>query len=146
MQVDFRNFTRRAASSNGMVAADNSRCSQIGRDVLYEQGNAADAAVAVALCLGVVNPVSSGLGGGAFIMVRMRNGTAEFIDARETAPAAATADMYAGECRIDLVQHQQHGLIAFLTVPPELLHLHSAHYFQHPQTHTEVRVDIVTRG
>lgn len=80
-----------------MVAADNSRCSQIGRDIMYQQGNAADAAVAVALCLGVVNPVSSGLGGGAFIMVRLANGTAEFIDARETAPAAAAANMYAGE-------------------------------------------------
>lgn len=81
-----------------MVAADNSRCSEIGRDVITAAGNAADAAVAVALCLGVVNPVSSGLGGGAFITVRLADGTAAFIDARETAPAAATADMYQGNC------------------------------------------------
>lgn len=80
-----------------MVASDNSRCSQIGRDVLHSGGNAADAAVAVALCLGVVNPVSSGLGGGAFITIRLANGTAAFFDARETAPAAATEDMFTGE-------------------------------------------------
>jgi gamma-glutamyltranspeptidase/glutathione hydrolase/leukotriene-C4 hydrolase len=80
-----------------MVAADSSRCSEIGRDVLSQQsGNAIDAAVAVALCEGVVNPVASGLGGGAFIMVRLANGSGLFLDARETAPGAATADMFAG--------------------------------------------------
>ncbi|KAF8065580.1 GGT2 [Scenedesmus sp. PABB004] len=94
-EVDFRNFSRRAAAAEGMVAADNSRCSQVGRDVLAEGGHAADAAVAVALCLGVVNPSSSGLGGGAFITLRLANGSAAFWDARETAPAAATADMFA---------------------------------------------------
>lgn len=79
-----------------MVASDNSRCSDIGLEVLSTGGNAIDAAVATALCLGVVNPVSSGLGGGAFITIRLANGTAAFYDARETAPAAATEDMYTG--------------------------------------------------
>jgi hypothetical protein len=80
-----------------MVAADSSRCSEIGRNVLSQQrGNAVDAAVAVALCQGVVNPVASGLGGGAFIMVRLANGTGLFLDARETAPGAVSADMFAG--------------------------------------------------
>eukprot|EP00879_Flechtneria_rotunda_P013855 GHRR01014471.1.p1 GENE.GHRR01014471.1~~GHRR01014471.1.p1 ORF type:complete len:716 (+),score=228.03 GHRR01014471.1:397-2544(+) len=94
--VDFRNLSRRATATQGMVAADSSRCSEMGRDILAADGNAADAAVTVALCLGVVNPISSGLGGGAFIMVRAANGTAQFIDAREAAPAAANATMYAG--------------------------------------------------
>ena len=49
---------------------------------------------AVALCQGVTNPESSGIGGGGFIMVRTPNGTYEVIDAREQAPAAATQDMY----------------------------------------------------
>lgn len=111
-QVDFRNITRRTTATNGLVAADNSRCSEIGREVLSHGGNAVDAAVAVALCLGVVNPVASGLGGGAFIMVRMANGTAEFVDAREIAPAAATADMFAGECwDFLLVLCKHHGVI-----------------------------------
>lgn len=92
------------------MASDNSRCSQIGRDVLRSGGNAVDAAVATALCLGVVNPVSSGLGGGAFITVRLANGTAAFYDARETAPAAATEDMYKGAHREEkrAGQQQQH--------------------------------------
>ncbi len=54
----------------GSVATDHSICSDIGISILRDsRGNAADAAVASALCLGVVNPTSSGLGGGAFILV-----------------------------------------------------------------------------
>lgn len=51
---------------HGIVASDHVQCSTIGRDVLKEGGHAVDAAVAAALCLGVVNPTSSGIGGGAF--------------------------------------------------------------------------------
>lgn len=55
---------------NGSVAADNEVCSLMGTSIMKDfGGNAADAAVATALCLGVVNPASSGLGGGAFILV-----------------------------------------------------------------------------
>lgn len=55
---------------NGAVASDNKVCSVMGTKIMQEQdGNAVDAAVAAALCLGVVNPASSGIGGGAFILV-----------------------------------------------------------------------------
>lgn len=97
MAADFRNKTRFLVAQHGVVAADSSRCSQIGRDVLQGGGNAVDAAVATSFCLGVVNPISSGIGGGSFILVRMADGTSEFINGRETAPAAATANMYDGE-------------------------------------------------
>lgn len=73
-----------------MVAADDERCSSIGRDTLRKGGNAVDAAVATSLCLGVVNPMASGIGGGAFMILRLSNGTAIAYDMRETAPAAAT--------------------------------------------------------
>lgn len=79
------------------VAADEARCSQIGADVLSENGTAVDAAVAAALCLGVVHPQSSGIGGGCFILIyKNATGEAEVIDARETAPASASVNMYAG--------------------------------------------------
>ncbi|XP_057870182.2 glutathione hydrolase 1 isoform X1 [Cryptomeria japonica] len=78
----------------GAVAADDGRCSRIGRDVLKEDGHALDAAVATALCLGVVSPASSGIGGGAFMLVRLASGEAEAYDSRETAPASASENMY----------------------------------------------------
>ena len=61
---------------------------------LQDGGNAFDAAIAATLCQGVLNPFASGAGGGAFIVARAANGTAEFIDGRETAPAAANVTMY----------------------------------------------------
>jgi gamma-glutamyltranspeptidase/glutathione hydrolase/leukotriene-C4 hydrolase len=73
-----------------VVAADEERCSAIGRDSLRLGGNAVDATVATALCLGVVNPMASGIGGGAFLLLRLANGSSEIYDMRETAPAAAS--------------------------------------------------------
>lgn len=55
-----------------------------------------DAAVATCLCQGVVNPFASGVGGGHFALIRLANGSTEFINAREVAPAAATYDMFNG--------------------------------------------------
>lgn len=80
---------------NGIVAADDYRCSQIGSQILTDGGKAMDAAIGVALCLGVVSPASSGLGGGCFILGY--NATSKqslFIDARETAPSGASKNMY----------------------------------------------------
>lgn len=55
---------------HGAVASDHPLCSKVGTSVLRDRGgNAVDAAVAVALCLGIANPASSGIGGGAFLLV-----------------------------------------------------------------------------
>ncbi|KAK9096820.1 hypothetical protein Sjap_022317 [Stephania japonica] len=83
-------------SRHGAVATDDGRCSRIGRDVLREGGHAIDATVAAALCLGVVSPASSGLGGGAFMLLWSSTGKAQAFDMRETAPLLASENMYAG--------------------------------------------------
>jgi gamma-glutamyltranspeptidase/glutathione hydrolase/leukotriene-C4 hydrolase len=61
-------------------------------------GNAVDAAIGAAICLGVVSPGSSGLGGGSFMLLyNASNKSSVFFDGRETAPRAAHKDMYAND-------------------------------------------------
>ncbi len=77
------------------VASPEALASEAGAEMLRQGGNAADAAVATALALGVVTPWSCGVGGGGFALVwRAEDRSATFLDFRETAPAAATADMF----------------------------------------------------
>lgn len=78
-----------------VVASANAQATDAGLDVLAKGGNAFDAAVAVSATLGLVEPESSGLGGGGFFLLH-RAGDAHqvFIDARERAPLAATRNMY----------------------------------------------------
>lgn len=80
----------------GMVATDHALASECGAEILHRGGNAADAAVAAALCAGVVQPAGSGLGGGGFALFVPAGEAARgnILDFRETAPAAATEDMY----------------------------------------------------
>ncbi|KAL3426640.1 gamma-glutamyltranspeptidase [Phlyctema vagabunda] len=82
------------AGKLGAVASESSVCSEIGIDILKEGGNAADAIIATQICVGVIGMYHSGIGGGGFMLVRSKNGSYEFIDFRETAPAAAFQSMY----------------------------------------------------
>lgn len=75
---------------HGAVATDDRRCSRIGMEVLREGGHAVDASVATTLCLGIVSPASSGIGGGAFMLLGLSSGKAQAFDMRETAPLQAS--------------------------------------------------------
>ena len=77
------------------IASGHHLATQAGVQILQQGGNAFDAAVAVSSTLAVVEPISSGLGGGGFFLLHdARTGKDIFVDARETAPAAATEKEY----------------------------------------------------
>jgi len=78
------------------VASDNIDASEAGASILAAGGNAADAAAATMLALGVASPSSSGLGGGGFALYyRASDRSLSFLDFRERAPQGATPDMFA---------------------------------------------------
>ena len=77
-----------------MVVSVHGLASRAGVQMMKAGGNAVDAAVAVGFALAVVHPQAGNLGGGGFMLVRMADGKTHFVDYREKAPAAATANMY----------------------------------------------------
>lgn len=83
-----------AQQDHCVVATVQPLATDAGLDAFRKGGNAVDAAIAAALTLGVVDSHNSGIGGGCFILIRTPDGSIIAIDGRETAPAAATADMY----------------------------------------------------
>jgi gamma-glutamyltranspeptidase/glutathione hydrolase len=84
-----------ATDSEGMVASTDPRASEVGASVLHEGGNAIDAAVAVQFALNAVQPHSSGIGGGGFMLVYdAAENELYSVDNRERAPFGATSDMF----------------------------------------------------
>lgn len=81
-------------AKQGMVVSSQHLASQVGVDILKMGGNAVDAAVAVGYAQAVVNACCGNIGGGGFMTLHLANGKDTFINFRETAPAAAKADMY----------------------------------------------------
>ena len=105
------------------VATDTEPCSEVGSNILrYQNGTAVDAAIATLLCIGVVSPHSSGIGGGAFFLIYDDDTrSAEAIDAREVAPEAANVTMYVNAPDLSLT-----GGLA-VAVPGELKGMEAAH-------------------
>jgi gamma-glutamyltranspeptidase/glutathione hydrolase len=88
---------RAVTAEHGMVVAQEKLAARIGADILRQGGNAVDAAVATGFALAVTYPRAGNIGGGGFMVIHSteRNEDAA-IDYRETAPLAATRDMYLG--------------------------------------------------
>jgi gamma-glutamyltranspeptidase/glutathione hydrolase len=97
---------------HAMVASTERVASQIGVDVMKRGGNAVDAAVAVAFALAVIYPSAGNLGGGGFMMIRQSDGRATVIDYRETAPKAATQDMFVGPDG-ELIKGDESSLVGY---------------------------------
>ncbi|KRH93429.1 Gamma-glutamyltransferase [Pseudoloma neurophilia] len=105
------------------VVADVPECSNLGLEILKMGGNAMDAAIASAICVGTINSFSSGLGGGGFLMVKKPGNVLEVetVDFREVTPAKVRTQNYTG--RKDVAKK---GGFA-VAVPGEVKGLHYAH-------------------
>ncbi|XOV89146.1 MAG: gamma-glutamyltransferase [Pseudomonadota bacterium] len=102
-------------STQGMVVSASDLVSAIGADILAEGGNAVDAAVAVGFGLAVTFPSAGNLGGGGFMVIyRASDRHATTIDYRETAPGAATENMYldANDNVVEGASTDGHGSVA----------------------------------
>ena len=119
-----------ATGKTFMVSSANAAASEAGREILRAGGSAVDAAIAVQLVLGLVEPQSSGLGGGAFLLHwDGASKTLKTYDGRETAPAAARPDRFLKDGRpMNFNTAVQSGLsIGTPGVVRLLEHAHKAH-------------------
>ncbi|XP_019457122.1 PREDICTED: gamma-glutamyltranspeptidase 3-like [Lupinus angustifolius] len=108
-------------SEIGVVASDDGNCSEIGASMLRHGGHAVDAAVATSLCLGVVFQVSTGIGGGATMVIQSSSTLqTQAFDMRETAPLAASQNMYENNPKAKKLGALSMG------VPGQLAGLHAA--------------------
>ena len=83
---------------HGMVVAQESRAARIGIEILEKGGNAVDAAVAVGFAMAVTYPRAGNIGGGGYMVIHLARPNRQIaIDYRETAPKAATRDMFLNE-------------------------------------------------
>lgn len=83
-----------AQGRDGMVVTAQHLATDVGVEVLRQGGNAVDAAVAVGYALAVALPAAGNLGGGGFMTIRLKDGSAHFLDFREKAPGRATPGMF----------------------------------------------------
>jgi gamma-glutamyltranspeptidase/glutathione hydrolase len=101
------------AAHKAAIASAYPLASQAGQEILAQGGNAFDAAVAVSAALAVVEPSSSGLGGGGFYLLhRQSDGFETLVDAREKAPGAASRDMYLDKAGNPIANASTDGALA----------------------------------
>ena len=93
---DYRAGSRATFAQHAMVASDNALAAEVGAEIMKQGGNAIDAAVATGFALAVAFPEAGNLGGGGYMVIRLADGRVAALDYRETAPLAATPNMYVG--------------------------------------------------
>src|SRR5437773_7255413 len=81
-------------AEHAMVVSNSDIASRVGAEIMRRGGNAVDAAVAVGFAMTVTYPVAGNIGGGGFMVIRLKSGESTALDYRETAPARASRDMY----------------------------------------------------
>lgn len=114
-----------------MIVTANPLASAAGAKILKQGGTAADAMVAAQTVLGLVEPQSSGLGGGAFVVYYdAKSGTTTTIDAREKAPSAATEDRF--DNGLGFVRNWQSGLSVGVPGTPRMLEYMHDHFGRLP--------------
>ena len=168
-------FTRKAdvVTQKFAVAAANPLATQAGFDMLKAGGSAVDAAIAVQMVLGLVEPQSSGLGGGAFLLHgtagdgATANAKVQAFDGRETAPAAATEDMLLnadgqplafhaavvggrsvgtpGVLRMLAQAHAQHGKLPWAKLFEPAMALANQGFAISPRLHAQLKADAYLR-
>jgi len=84
-------------AQHGMVVSAHELASQAGVEILKKGGNAIDAGIATGFALAVTVPLAGNITGGGFMLIHLADGRDVAVDYRETAPAAATHDMYVGQ-------------------------------------------------
>lgn len=96
-------------ADSAMVVSAHPLATAVGVEVLQAGGTAIDAAVAVHWALAVVSPWAGNIGGGGFAVIRLNDGRALSLDFRETAPAAATRDMFLDTAGKPMPQASRYG-------------------------------------
>lgn len=98
--------------AHAAVSSAHALASEVGAAIMQQGGNAFDAAIATQLALAVVYPVAGNIGGGGFLLGRKADGALIGIDFRETAPAAASRDMYLDKDGKAQTEWSQNGHLA----------------------------------
>ncbi len=88
------NYASDVAGKNGMVVSASSYASKVGLEILKRGGNAVDAAVAVGFTLAVTYPQAGNIGGGGFMVLRVKDSVITSIDFREKAPSGSSRNMF----------------------------------------------------
>jgi len=146
-------------SQTGMVSAADPRAAEAGAEMLRAGGTAVDAAIATLLALNVVEPQSSGIGGGGYLVYAQRGGAPVTFDGRETAPAAAMPDWFLvdgqpmpfseaqpggksvgvpGNLRMIALAHKEHGKLAWAKLFEPAVKLARAGFKISPRLHNSL--------